>query len=320
MSWKNPFEPFLSRQTFMVLDGAMATELEALGADLNDALWSAKILIEEPDLIETVHTSYLLAGADILSTATYQATYAGFAQKGISKKESDYLFQESVRLAASARRIFWNEPAKREDRILPLIAASIGPYGAYLADGSEYHGNYGLSKEALQRWHQPQVEVLVAQKEVDFLLFETIPSLLEAEAIVALMSAFPDTPYCLSFSCRDSTHLSHGEAFVEAVALASASSQMVGVGINCTPPGFVEGLLRSVQGRSSKPLMVYPNSGEIWDARNHCWRMPKNLLSIPDQLTNWYQAGARIIGGCCRTSPDQIARIRKERSALIKPL
>lgn len=317
---KNPLEPFFSQQGFVVLDGAMATELEVLGADLNDPLWSAKTLIEKPDLIETVHTSYLLAGADVLSTATYQATFAGFAKRGISKKGSDQLFKKSVRLAASARKIFWQEAANRKGRILPIIAASIGPYGAYLADGSEYHGNYGLSRQELQDWHRPQVEILAAQEEVDLLLFETIPALLEAEAIIGLMEQFPDMPYCISFSCRDSTRLAHGEAFVEAVGLASTTSQIVGVGINCTSPEFVEPLLRSVQGRSAKPIMVYPNSGEIWDAGMHGWRMPEKLLAIPDQLGNWYEAGACIIGGCCRTSPAQIARIRKGMTDLIKAL
>lgn len=308
---KNPFDRFLENQAFVVLDGAMATELETLGADLNDPLWSAKVLIDSPGLIQKVHSLYLEAGADVITTASYQATYAGFADRGLSREDSDRLFQESVQQAAVARSAFWGRAENRTGRVWPLMAASIGPYGAFLADGSEYHGNYGLSLVDLKEWHRSQVAVLAGQQEVELLLFETIPSLLEAEAIIHLMEDFPTIAYALSFSCKDGLHLSHGEQLLDAVLVASEVEQLAAIGVNCTAPKFIEPLLESIQSTSSKPLMVYPNSGEIWDAREHCWRLPKHLLNLSDQVAVWYEKGARIIGGCCRTTPAQIAAIRK---------
>ncbi|PHN03328.1 homocysteine S-methyltransferase [Flavilitoribacter nigricans] len=318
---KNPFQPFLEQQGFVVLDGAMATELEAMGADLNDPLWSAKVLVEDPELIREVHLNYLTAGADVLSTATYQATYRGFARRGIDREAAENLFVESVRLAAAARAQFWMEERHNiASRNFPLIAASLGPYGAYLADGSEYHGNYGLSRSELEDWHRPQVETLAALEEVDLLLFETIPSLLEAEAIIDLMGNFPDRPYGLSFSCKNGRAVSHGETFMEALALASGVSQIAAVGINCTAPEFIGPLLETIKGEGSRPLMVYPNSGEVWNAGAHCWEDPENKQGIADHLSDWYHSGARIIGGCCRTTPADIARIRGNLQPLVKPL
>lgn len=309
---ENPFDRFLENQSFVVLDGAMATELEALGANLNDPLWSAKVLIESPGLIKAVHIRYLEAGADVITTASYQATYIGFAKKGLSRGAADRLFRESVQLAAVARSEFWGNEQNRKDRVFPLIAASIGPYGAFLADGSEYRGNYNLSLLELREWHRPQVKILAEQPDIDLLLFETIPSLLEAQAIISLMNDYPTIAYALSFSCKDGLHISQGEKLLEAVLLASTVDQITAIGINCTAPQFIKPLLNSIPGSSRKPIMVYPNSGEVWDAHDHCWRLPKNLVKISDQVDSWYQNGARIIGGCCRTTPDQIAEMRKK--------
>lgn len=308
---KNPLDQILSHQPMVILDGAMATQLEVLGADLNDPLWSAKILIESPELIKAVHRQYLEAGADIICTASYQATYAGFAVRGLDKPEADHLFRESVQLAASARTDFWAISGNSKGRTFPLIAASIGPYGAFLADGSEYHGNYDLTQPELIDWHRSQVTVLVHQKEVDLLLFETIPALAEAQAIVELMLEFPAMPYALSFSCRDGKHIAHGESFLEAVLQVGKQKQLIAVGINCTAPEHIEPLLKSIQGRTSKLIMVYPNSGERWDAANHCWLQPEKWSRISDQVKTWYQRGARIIGGCCRTRPEDITAIRQ---------
>lgn len=316
----NPFLPFLRRQPFVVLDGALATELETLGADLNDPLWSAKVLIEAPQLIREVYDSYLRAGADIISTATYQASYAGFRKRGIDQKAAAELFTDSVALAAGARSDFWAAPANRQRRQRPLIAASLGPYGAYLADGSEYHGNYGLSQTDLEEWHRPQIAAFAKNPEVDFLAFETIPSLLEARAIVRVLEDFPQLGSTISFSCKDGRHLSHGEPFSEAIGWLSNSPQIWAVGINCTAPEFIAPLLRAVPVRSEKLLMVYPNSGEAWDAEQHCWRDSGQFIAIPAQVGEWYKLGARLIGGCCRTTPEQIRAIRKKMDQLIESL
>lgn len=307
----NLFTRFLDEQAFIVLDGGMATELESMGADLYDPLWSAKVLIESPEMIQKVHRDYLAAGADILTTASYQATFAGFAERGLNLQESTTLFRESVRLAAAAREDFWQNEQNRKNRRYPLIAASLGPYGAFLADGSEYHGNYGLSQLELEDWHRSQVEVLAATPGVDLLFFETIPALLEGQAIAQLMEDFPEMPFVLSFSCKDERRLSHGERWSEAVALLAHTPGLAAIGINCTAPTLITPLLQTVDSRLTGPLIVYPNSGEVWDAGQHSWSCQEERVDMSALLPDWYKFGARIIGGCCRTTPAQIARLRK---------
>ncbi len=300
-------EPFLEQQGFAMLDGALATELERHGADLNHALWSAKMLIEAPEMVQQVSQNYLVAGADIISTVTYQASFEGFEKAGISRARASNLMQLSVDLAVLAREAFWSSYESHLGRLRPLVAASIGPYGACLADGSEYHGNYGLDKKALIDFHRPRMAEL-AHSDADLLAFETIPSKLEAEALIELLAEFPQCKAWLSFSCKDEQHVCHGESFADCAALAEISDQIIAVGINCTPPRYLVPLLNSAQ-RVNKALMVYPNSGEEWVADENRW---SGTACEEQAATAWYDAGARVIGGCCRTTPDDIARMRAE--------
>lgn len=300
-------EPFLKQQGFVMLDGALATELERHGADLQHELWSAKLLIEAPEMIRQVSRDYLVAGADIIATATYQASFEGFAKVGINRVRASNLMQLSVDLAVLAREAFWSAYQNHHGRLRPLVAASIGPYGACLADGSEYHGNYGLDKKALIEFHRPRMAEL-AHSDADLLAFETIPSKLEAEALIELLAEFPHRKAWLSFSCKDKEHVCHGEKFVDCAALAETSNQIIAVGINCTAPQYLVPLLESAQG-INKPLIAYPNSGEEWVADEHRW---SGTACAVQAATAWYDAGARVIGGCCRTTPDDIARMRAE--------
>jgi homocysteine S-methyltransferase len=307
---KNPFQPILDQQGVVILDGALATELERRGADLNDSLWSAKILLEQPDLIRQVHTDYFVAGANVATTASYQATFPGLIRRGLTPDQAADLMHQSVQLAIEARTAYQREHQLNNSPFTIhhsqfLVAASIGPYGAYLADGSEYRGDYGLSIEQLIDFHRPRMAVLAASG-ADLLACETIPSLAEGEALVRLLGEFPDIMAWLSFSCCDETHVCHGETFAECVALANQSAQVVAVGLNCTPPRFVEPLLRSVAGVTEKLLLVYPNSGERWDAANHCWLAGTGVTDFREPVKRWYAAGARLIGGCCRTTPADI--------------
>ena len=306
----NPLRPFLDRFGVVIIDGAMATELERHGADLNDALWSAKLLVEQPDLIRQVHYDYFLAGADVAITASYQATFEGFARRGFSAAEAADLMRLSVALACEARDEFWADPANRQDRMRPLVAASVGSYGAYLADGSEYRGDYGLSVEELMDFHRRRMAVL-AETEADLLACETIPCRIEGEALVELLTEFAQAQAWLSFSCCDETHVCHGESFADCVQLANGSDQVVAVGVNCTPPQFVAGLLGSARVVTQKPLLAYPNSGEGWDAEAKCWVAGAGLTEFGEPAKLWHAAGGRLIGGCCRTSPDDIAAIGK---------
>lgn len=282
----------------LVLDGGLATELERRGADLRDELWSARVLLEDPDLIREVHAAYFAAGADVAITASYQASFEGFERRGLDRGDTQRLLQLSVRLAREAAE------AAGHDH---LVAASIGPYGASLADGSEYVGRYGLGVSALAAWHRPRLDALLAG-EPDVLAVETIPSVAEAEAIISLLDEYPGVRAWISFSCRDGEEISDGTPFSEAASLAASSPQVIAVGVNCTPPGFVPALLTSVADADA-PLVAYPNLGSTWDAVARTWRVTGPRPNLGEASVRWREAGATVIGGCCGTTPDDIAAI-----------
>lgn len=304
---ENPFQPFLARQGFVMLDGGLATEMETHGADLDHDLWSAKMLIEAPEIIRRVHTDFLRSGADVIATATYQASFGGFEKAGYTHHQAKRLMRLSVDLALLARETFWAQSENRIDRLRPLVAASIGPYGASLHDGSEYHGNYGLDRQALIDFHRPRMELL-AETEADLFAFETIPSMLEAEALLELLQEFPQKQAWLSFSCKDTEHVCHGEPLAACATLAEKVDQVVAVGLNCTDPGYVNGLLESLPELNTL-LVVYPNSGEKWNSEGNRWT-GHGCKSMP--VSEWYDRGARVIGGCCRTSISDVLRMRAD--------
>jgi homocysteine S-methyltransferase len=307
---ENPLTPFLSANGVMILDGAMATELERRGADLRDSLWSAKVLIENPALIRHVHYDYFVAGADVATSASYQATFPGFARRGLGHDEAERLMRLSVELAREARDRFWADPAHRSGRVKPLVAASAGPYGAFLANGAEYTGDYGLTLDELVDFHRPRLEVLAASG-AEILACETVPSLLEAEALVRLLAEFPTAKAWLSCSCGDGAHLCHGEPLSDVVGLANGCDQIVAVGVNCTSPQWIEALLAGVRPLAQKPLLVYPNRGEGWDPVAKCWIAGSGVEDFGALAPRWYAAGARLIGGCCRTTPADIATMAR---------
>jgi homocysteine S-methyltransferase len=227
----------------------------------------------------------------------------------LTRDQAVDVLRQSVRLAIEARDDFERVIRPFTGLGSPkLVAASIGCYGAYLHDGSEYRGNYGLSVQQLIDWHRPRVEILAASG-ADLLACETVPSLVEAKALINLLAEFPDVAAWLSFSCKDEQHLCHGETFAEAVQLANEAPTVVAVGVNCTAPHLIDGLLASVAGIARKPLVVYPNSGEAWDAANHCWVGMSAAGDWAACARRWHGAGARLIGGCCRTTPETIHTI-----------
>lgn len=302
-------DSILDRQGVLVLDGGLATELEARGETLDDALWSARLLVERPQLIRDVHLEYLRAGADCVASASYQATREGFGRLGINADRADDLLRLSVALAIEARDEFWSDPANRAGRLRPLVAASVGPYGAYLADGSEYDGNYGLSVDELMEFHRPRLAVL-ASSGPDLLAFETIPAVREAIALAALLNEGDGPPAWLSFSCRDARHICDGSLLRDAIAGLEECPRLVAVGVNCTAPRFVANLLREASGVTGKPLVAYPNSGEGWDAASKQW-LPGGQESTPAEgCATWMEEGAKVVGGCCRTRPSDIRALR----------
>ena len=309
MTLHNPLTAFLQSGGVLMLDGGLATELERRGADLNDPLWSARLLIEQPDLIRDVHRDYFIAGADVATTASYQATFEGLARRGLDHQAAADLMRASVRLALEARDSFWAIPANRSGRLKPLVAASIGPYGAMLADGSEYRGGYALSEEALMEFHRPRMRVL-AGAGADLLACETIPCHAEARALARLLAEFPDTGAWISFSCRDGMLDSQGEPLAACARALAPFEQVLSVGVNCTAPQFIESLVGELAHASGKPVAVYPNSGEQYDAHTKRWRGCATGGTFVDGARRWREAGAQLIGGCCRTTPEDIRAVR----------
>lgn len=312
MTPDDPLQPFLAEQGVVILDGALATELEQRGADLRDELWSARLLINDPELIRQLHLDYFLAGADIAVSASYQASFEGFARRGLNRKESAELLQSSVRIAQQARDRFWNElqiPAGRASRKRPLVAASVGSFGAYLADGSEYRGDYCISNQELKAWHRPRLEALLAA-EPDLLACETIPCIQEGEVLVELLDEYRDRPAWLSFSCRNEEEVCAGEDFGSCAELANSCPTVIAVGLNCSAPRFAEPLLQTAREKTDKSLVCYPNSGELWDSATHSWSAGKGPEHLTELADSWKAAGASIIGGCCRTSPSDIRALR----------
>jgi homocysteine S-methyltransferase len=301
----NPVASILDRYPALVIDGALATELERRGCDLKDELWSAKVLLEQPEVIRQVHLDYFKAGADCAITASYQATVQGFAKRGLNEKEAITLIQRSVRLAMEARDEFWSGGSNRLGRAKPFVAASVGPYGAFLADGSEYRGNYGLTEKELMDFHRLRMQALI-EAGADILVCETIPCLIEAQAIAKLLKEFPNITAWVSFTARDERYISEGQAFADCVKQLEDNSQIEAIGINCTPPNYVPSLIREARKATNKPILVYPNSGETYDAMENDWTGDPVFESFGEHAREWYEAGARMIGGCCRTTPEDI--------------
>lgn len=310
MPQNNPLTALLDKAPFVVLDGAMATELEARGCQLADSLWSAKVLMENPELIREVHLDYYRAGAQVAITASYQATPAGFAARGLDEAQSRALISKSVELARKAREAYLAENPQAGTL---LVAGSVGPYGAFLADGSEYRGDYVRSAEEFTAFHRPRVEALL-DAGADLLACETLPSGAEIAALVALLADYPRARAWFSFTLRDSEHLSDGTPLREVVALLANAPQVVAVGINCIALEETTAALQHLQSLTALPLVVYPNSGEHYDAESKTWHHHgEACATLADYLPRWLAAGAKLIGGCCRTTPKDIAELKARR-------
>lgn len=305
------FDHFLQEQPFVILDGALATELEARGANLNHSLWSSKLLNENPALIKEVHLDYLKAGANVIATASYQASFIGFEKQGYTKEDAITQLQLSVELAIDVRTSFLSNSLNKIKHI-PLVAASLGPYGAALADGSEYTGYNGeVSILDLIHFHEERINVMI-NTQADVLAFETIPCLDEAIAIKELLHKYPTKNAWVSFSCKDGLHLSSGELFEDAVKLLTDSNEIIGIGVNCTAPQYIESLVKIAAPLTQKAIIVYPNKGETYNAVTKEW---ENIEGChPNFVENakiWIAAGAKVIGGCCRTNPRDIQELGK---------
>jgi len=323
MLLKNDFQALLENGGTLVLDGALATELEARGHNLNHPLWSAKTLQDSGESIRQVHLDYYLAGADVAITASYQATPQGLREHfGMPERESADLIKKSVELAQRARDEAYLRNVATGRKL--LVAGSVGPYGAYLANGAEYTGDYRIGLKELKDFHRPRIQALV-DADADVLALETIPNVVEIEALLALLAEeFPDILAWLSCTLKSPDLLSDGTSWETVLNVVKKSRQVIAFGINCVPLSQANDALRSIRLHCTLPLVCYPNSGEIWDATTKSWNGAPSgeSLSSIDQNTakagfdgvaadvgNWIEIGAKLVGGCCRTGPAYIQAI-----------
>jgi homocysteine S-methyltransferase len=298
------FATLLRRHERILIDGGLATQCEAMGCNIDGALWSAELLQSNPRAIVDAHRAYLDAGAEIIITASYQASRGGLMANGLSAEEADTLIVSSVSLAAQARSEFLadNPTAQRS----PLIAASIGPYGAVLNDGSEYTGDYDLSAQQLRDFHQNRLELL-DRSEADLLACETLPSFVEAQVLCELLND-ATSPAWVSFSCRDDGHISDGTPITVAAQLFHNHPRVLAVGVNCTAPQFIPNLVKTIGvAVPDKAIVAYPNSGETYDAEDKSWSGTVTDMQCELSAQEWIDSGARLIGGCCRMGPAHIA-------------
>jgi homocysteine S-methyltransferase len=276
------------------LDGGLSTALELNGNKLTTSLWTGELIRTAPEQITKAHLYFINAGAQIIITSSYQLSYVGCGNRGWSDLQTDEALYKSTQLAKDA--------VSQSGKDVK-VAASVGPYGAALADGSEYRGNYGVGKSALKEFHAKRLEVLIASNP-DYLALETMPDTQEVEVLLDLLSECP-IPYWVSYSCKEGNATNAGQSFASAVDLAQSA---MAVGINCTAPELITGLLSSAV--SSIPYVVYPNSGRKWDATNKVW-IGTNEVGFADNLVKeWIELGAQFIGGCCGIGPNEIASLR----------
>lgn len=290
----------------LILDGGLSNVLEEQGCDLNHQLWSAKMIINNPEAIIKSHLRYLEAGAACITTSSYQATIQGFMDLGLNAADSEILLLRSVELAEKARLNFLNK--KKSDSPI-YIAASMGPYGAYLADGSEYKGKYSISEADLKMFHVKRIKILESSN-ADFLAFETIPSLLEIEILSKILTTSAK-PSWVSFSCRDAVHLNDGEKISKAAKLLANHPTVFAIGVNCTAPQHISEIIQTLQASApDKKIIVYPNSGEVYDVDSKSWFGISDPVLFQKMAKEWLRLGADILGGCCRIGPKHIVKIK----------
>ena len=309
------FKNLLAENATLILDGALGTEMEVLGHDITGKLWSAKYLLEKPEVIRDLHETYLRAGSDILTTSSYQATLPGLLDAGLSQEQAEEVIRLTVTLAKEARNKVWSNlsPEEKSRRPYPLISGDVGPYAAYLANGSEYTGDYGqVTLADLKDFHRPRIGLLL-EEGVDLLALETIPNILEAQALVELLAEdFPEAEAYISFTIQTAEAISDGTALSEVVDLLASSQQILVVGINCSSPLLYDKALPLLE-KSDKALITYPNSGEVYDGASQTWK-PKDqdALTLVQHSQKWQEEyGVKILGGCCRTRPNDIKALYK---------
>lgn len=314
---KASLEKILKENRIMVIDGSMSTALEALGADNSSKLWTAAALVDNPDLVKQVHLDYFRAGADCGITCSYQATIPGLMEHGYSREEAERLIADSVRLFKEARDEWWESEGRDSGRPYPLCLAGIGPYGAYLADGSEYKGNYGVSDEVIYDFHRRRLEI-IKEAGADIMLIETMPSLSEVKIASGICEEL-GADYWVSFSCRDGFSICEGDRISDcAKALSEGHPHLKMIGVNCSKPEYIESLIRELKSATDLPVGVYPNSGLIYDPETKTWNKAEGQLDFGEYAFKYMMAGADAVGGCCTTAAEQIRETAAARDRFLE--
>lgn len=302
---RNPIGEFLKHKDVIFLDGALATELQVRGCNIDGALWSGRALSEDPDLIRQVHLDYFKAGANIAITASYQTSLRGLEEQGYSREDAIQLIKKSAELAKDARWEFETTSGLGGG----LVAGSIGPYGAFLADGSEYTGDYQLPPKEMMSFHRSRMRELL-DAGVDVLAIETIPSFPETHALLTVLEEFPTATAWFTFTMKDNMHISDGTALDKVMRSINRSKQVIAVGVNCIAMDRVTAVLAEMTKLTNKPLVAYPNSGQIYDVASNSWSGEKaSREALSELVLEWRKLGARLIGGCCQTGPEDIKAI-----------
>ena len=301
----HPLRDLIRERGSVVIDGAMSTALEKLGCDLNNRLWSARILADDPEKIRTVHAQYFEAGADVAITASYQATAAGFADAEINETEAARLIRLSVTLAREARDAYERNPPNRP----LLVAGAVGPYGAYLADGSEYTGHYHLTDDAYREFHRVRLDALKAAG-ADLIAVETQPKLEEVAVLLKMLEARELSAW-VTFTLADEGHLPDGTLVEDAARLCATSPAVDALGLNCVKRELAAGALKRMASVTDLPLILYPNSGETYDAATKTWHHPVGGPGWQHFVGPWQSLGVKCLGGCCRTLPSDIVEIAR---------
>ncbi|MDD6690469.1 MAG: homocysteine S-methyltransferase [Lachnospiraceae bacterium] len=301
----------------IVIDGSMGTALKEQGLRLDTRLWTAQCLIDRPELVETVHRNYFRAGADCGITDSYQASIPGLLESGYKRTQAEEIIARSVRVLKRARETWWQEEGRLQNRAFPLCLASVGPYGAYLADGSEYRGRYGVSQEALRTFHRRRIEILLSESP-DLLLFETQPSLEEVLVETGIAEEL-GADYWVSFSCLDGAHLCDGTKIKTAAkALSKDHPHLVMIGVNCTAPKFIVPLIKALRAVTDLPAAAYPNSGAVYDPKTKTWTGDGSPEAFYGYALSFFEAGAMAVGGCCTTDERHIRQVTRARADYLR--
>lgn len=297
------FQQWINEQDIVILDGSMSRLLEEQGLEINHRLWTALALVEQPEAIYQVHKQYFDAGANVAITASYQATVKSFEDVGYSEKQAIACIERSVTLAKKAKQDSKGGQAK-------WIAGSIGPYGAYLSDGSEYTGAYQISDYELKDFHEERIKALIASG-VDVLAIETIPRLDELRVILNIIAVI-NFPVWVSISLKDTAHLANGDSLADFQQLVEQDQNVIAYGINCVSPQLVAPVIENLSVAATKPLVAYPNSGAIFDAVTKTWSEEISVEQVfSTDARCWHQKGAKLIGGCCCSTEHDIARLAR---------